>query len=235
MSIRKTLSALVGYGVLRLNSLNVLALGDNVDGGGSGNGITKDDQAFGNWIKNNRGMSSDQLQKASDTLAPFTNVIGYVVGGAVVLVFSGIFLVTALDLVYLAIPPLRPFLYKGGNDGTGAPLGMNQQNAGARQWISDEAVACAALLGGSSQGMMNSPMPGGIPGMPGAGMGMQQPGSALAPKVVIGTYFKKRIVFMIILVICAIILTSSALLGTGVNLAMWGMRIIDWVNNYIPA
>ena len=71
--------------------------------------------------------------------------------------------------------------------------------------------------------------------MPGAGMGMQQSGSALAPKVVIGTYFKKRIVFMVILVVCAIILTSSALLGTGVNLAMWGMRIIDWVNNYIPA
>ena len=39
MSIRKTLSALVGYGVLRLNSLNVLALGDNVGGGGSGNGF----------------------------------------------------------------------------------------------------------------------------------------------------------------------------------------------------
>ena len=232
MNVRKTFSALAGYAVLRLNSLNVLALGDNV-GGGSGSGVSKDDQAFGNWIKNNRGMTSDQLQKASDTLAPLTNVIGYVVGGAVVVVFSGIFLITALDLVYLAIPPLRPFLYKGGNDGTGAPLGMNQQNAGARQWISDEAVACAALLGGSSQGPMNSPMPGGMVGMPGGPM--NQPGAAQAPKVVIGTYFKKRIVFMVILVICAIILTSSALLGTGVNLAMWGMRIIDWVNNYIPA
>ena len=222
MKIRETLAALAGYAVLRLNSWNVLALGDNV-GGSSGSGTTKDDQAFGNWIKNNRGMSSEQLQKASDTLAPFTNVIGYIVGGAVVLVFSGIFLITALDLVYLAIPPLRSVLYTSNNSGM---YGGNQGNTTKRQWISDEAVACVGMLGGNAQqnGMPNPSLPGG-----------NADNSQKSPKVVIATYFKKRTVFMVILVICAIILTSSALLGTGVNLAMWGMRIINWLNSYIPS
>ena len=50
---------------------------------------------------------------------------------------------------------------------------------------------------------------------------MQGGQDQMSKKSVIGMYFKKRIFFMILLAICAIVLTSSVLLGTGVNLALW--------------
>lgn len=210
-----------------------------------GSSISQDDQDVANWIKNQRGMTGEQLQVASETLSPVTNMFGYIVGGIVVLIFAGVFIITALDLLYITIPPIRNLLYKAGTDGTGAYTGggmaggyggmhggmMGAGGAGGAsggtqkptQWISDEAVMCASLLGGSSQAQ-NPAMMGGQ---------MQQQNVPM--KSVIGTYFKKRIFFMILLAVCVIILTSSALLGTGVNLAKWGLKLIELVNGYIPS
>lgn len=230
---------------------NLGTSGENNDGmmGGS---VTEDDQEVGDWISNQRGMTGDQLNEASENLSFVTNFIGYVVGGIVILIFSGLFLVTALDLLYISFPPVRNLLYKAGTDGTGAytgggmaggygrgMMGMGMAGAGGAaggtnkptQWVSDEAVQCAALMGGSAQaqnggGMMGGGMYGGMQG---------QPQQQMSTKSVIGTYFRKRIFFMILLVLCVIILTSSALLGTGVNLALWGVRLIDMLNGYIPA
>lgn len=133
-------------------------------------------------------------------------------------------------------------LYKAGTDGTGAytggmPGGGYQRGYGyggaggaaggsakPTQWISDEAVACAALLGGSAQSAGNMG-PAGGPG------GAQQ---NVPTKSVIGMYFKKRIGFMLLLVVSAIVLTSSILLGTGVNLAQWVLKLIGLINSYIP-
>lgn len=233
-------------------------LGDNLgtsdenSEGMMGGSVTEDDQEVGNWISNQRGMTGDQLNEASENLSFVTNFIGYVVGGIVILIFAGLFLITALDLFYITFPPVRNLLYKAGTDGTGAytgggmaggygrgMMGMGMAGAGGAaggtnkptQWVSDEAVQCAALMGGSAQaqnggGMMGGGMYGGMQG---------QPQQQMSTKSVIGTYFRKRIFFMILLVLCAIILTSSALLGTGVNLALWGVRLIDMLNGYIPA
>lgn len=205
--------------------------------------VSEDDQSVANWIKNQRGMTGEQLNKASQTLSPITNLLGYVVGGAVAIVFVAIFAITALDLVYISVPPVRNLLYKAGTDGTGAytggmPGGGYQRGYGyggaggaaggsakPTQWISDEAVACAALVGGSSQSVGNMG-PAGGPG------GNQQ---NVPTKSVIAMYFKKRIVFMILLVVAAIVLTSSVLLGTGVNLAQWVLKLVSLLNSYIPA
>lgn len=220
----------------------------NSDSSNSNEGsVSQDDQDVANWIKDQRGMTGKQLQTASETLSPITNMFGYVVGGIVVLIFAGVFIITALDLLYITIPPIRNLLYKAGTDGTGAYTGggmaggygmggyggMHGGMMGAggavggtqkpTQWISDEAVMCASLLGGSSQAQ-NPAMVGGQ---------MQQQNVPM--KSVIGTYLKKRIFFMILLAICVIILTSSALLGTGVNLAQWGLKIINMMNGYIPS
>lgn len=233
-------------------------LGDNLgtseenSEGMMGGSVTEDDQEVGNRISNQRGMTGEQLNEASENLSFVTNFIGYVVGGIVILIFAGLFLITALDLLYITFPPVRNLLYKAGTDGTGAytgggmaggygrgMMGMGMAGAGGAaggtnkptQWVSDEAVQCAALMGGSAQaqnggGIMGGGMYGGMQG---------QPQQQMSTKSVIGTYFRKRIFFMILLVLCVIILTSSALLGTGVNLALWGVRLIDMLNGYIPA
>lgn len=38
--------------------------------------ISQDDQSVANWIKNQRGMTGEQLNKASQTLSPITNMLG---------------------------------------------------------------------------------------------------------------------------------------------------------------
>lgn len=241
--------------VSTVSMTNVYATGieDNVGGDSgdlSGGSISEDDQDVANWIGKQRGMSGEQLDTAGRTLSPITNLIGYIVGGIVVLTMVGVFIITALDLLYITFPPVRNILYKSGTDGTGAYTGgmpgggygmrggmmggMMGSAAGGpaagtnkpTQWISDEAVACAALLGGSAQAQQG--------GMMGGIGGMQNQQQQLPMKSVIGTYFKKRIFFMVLLAICVIVLTSSVLLGTGVNLAKWMLKIIDMMNGYIP-
>lgn len=234
-----------GVGTMREPVPVYAALEDNVGNGQSsdsptesatdGVSISQDDEYVADWICSQRGMNAEQMKKASDTLSPLTNLFGYVVGGVLVIIFAGIFVITALDLLYIAIPPVRNMLYSGGNiSGLGGmgmnngpgPVGgmqgggmMNAQGAQKKQWISDEAVACVQLAGGGQQQI-------GMNGMNG--------GQQVSQKSVINAYFKKRLVFMIILVVCAIVLTSSVLLGTGVNLAKWGIKIITLINSYIP-
>lgn len=204
--------------------------------------------ALGDYIKDKEGFTGEQLADADKKLSPLTNILGYIVGGGVILVFAAVFVITALDLIYIVIPPTRNLLYKAGTDGTGAytpggygsgygmggygrgmGMAMGAQmgtaaggTAKPTQWISDEAVACAAMLGGSSQAP--SAMPGMQTGMP----------QNMPMKSVIYEYFKKRVFFMIVLAICVIVLTSSLLLGTGVNLAEWFLKIIGGVNESIP-
>lgn len=231
-------------------------LGGNEDGELSGGSISQDDQDVANWIKDQRGMTGKQLETAGNTLGPITNILGYIVGGIVVLTFAGVFVITALDLLYITIPPIRNLLYKAGTDGTGAftggmpgggygmrgGYGGGMMGAGGAangtakptQWISDEAVACAALLGGSAQATQGGMMGGYGGGMMGGAYGGMQPQQPMPMKSVLATYFKKRIFFMILLAICAIVLTSSILLGTGVNLAKWILKIVDMMNGYIP-
>lgn len=246
MMFALALVIMLGYGVTDVSTIHVSAneLGDDLgeDTESSDGGDLSD------YISNHESLTGEQLSKADKTLSPVTNFIGYLIGGGLVLVFALVFLITVLDLLYITVPPIRNLLYKAGTDGTGGYTGGmpasgygmrggmygGMQAAGAggaaggsakpTQWISDEAVQCAAMLGGSAQaGPMGGPY-GGM-GM-NAGMPQQMP-----MKSVIGTYFKKRIFFMILLALCAIVLTSSILLGTGVNLAKWFMKLLGTLNN----
>lgn len=200
--------------------------------------IASDDNGVADFFKNHQSMTSDQLNKASETISPITNIFGYLMGGIIALSSSAIFLITALDLLYISVPPIRGLLYSGGsqsqsmgmgggygNRGYGMGMQGSQSTSKGSQWVSDEAVQCSALIGGGSSQSM---------GMGGYGMqgGMQQ--QQMGTKSVIMTYFKKRIFFVILFAICTIILTSSILLGTGVNIAQWGMKLIEILNNSIP-
>lgn len=216
---------------------------DNIGGSGQGNntgsGLTSDDLGVGDFIRNHRGMTNEQLRVAGDTLSPLTNAIGYAIGGIIILVVFGIFLMTAFDLAYITFPPIRSLLYPagsqqqqqqgGGYGGYGGYGGMGgqQQQTSTRQWISDEAIACASLMGGQQQQQQG----GGYGGYGGQQQQQQQPQST---KSVISTYFKKRMVFMIMFAICVVVLMSSKLLGTGANLALWFLKLVDTLNGYIP-
>lgn len=210
--------------------------------------VDGEDKGMADWVANQRGVTSNQLETATQAMSPITNIIGYVTGGVLILVVTGVVLITALDLLYIAIPPVRNILYKAGTDGTGMNMGVGSMNGmgtntnGGKkptQWVSDEAVACAAMLGGSSQsrGGMNGMygMNGMGTGMYGMGVNQQQQSQTPTMKSVIGTYFKKRLFFIILLALCVIVLTSSALMNCGVNLAEWVLKIINMFNTKMSA
>ena len=246
-----TVVGVPGYGTLAVYANGTLEDdlgGASGVGGSSGGEISGDDEAVGDWISGQRGMTGEQLAVASETLSPITNAIGYLVGAIVVLVMVLVTLITALDLLYITFPPIRSLLYKAGTDGTGAYTGgypaggygrgmmgagmggVGGASGGTRkptQWVSDEAVMCAALMGGSAQAQ------GGGAGMAGGYVGKQR--QQMPTKSVIGVYLKKRVFFLVLLVLAVMILTSSAILGTGVNLAQWAIKLINTINGYIPS
>lgn len=235
---------------------SVYALEDNVKGrqgsGSTGNNggniineiggqkVNGSDQGVIDFFNNNNfGASGENLNEASKMMAPVTNILGKLAGIAVILTITGVVVITSLDLLYIAIPPLRNILYKSGTNGAGGAMGMTGAQMGGTgtkkptQWVSDEAVACAALLGGSASatpmGMGGMGGMGAMGGMAGMG-GPQQQNAGMTTKSVIFTYLKKRLFFLILLGLCVIVLTSSALMGTGVNLASWALKFITYIN-----
>lgn len=234
----------LAFGGIGFTSSSIIAraetstsIGDNIEPrtgttSNSNSGVSaKDDTGVVEFFKNHRSMSSEQLNKASDTVSPLTNIFGYLMGGLIALTSSAIFLITAIDLLYIGVPPIRGILYKPSGGGQSMGMGgygmrgqMSQGGSKGLQLVSDEAVQCSAGAGGATQSM----------GMGGYGMqgGMQQQQGGT--KNVIMSYLKKRVVFIILFAICTVILTSSILLGTGVNLAQWIMKLIEILNNSIP-
>lgn len=190
-----------------------------VDQGGS-----RDAGALGDALQNYNPITDDNMNQAKALANPITNIIGNVIGAIVLLTASGIFLITALDLAYIAMPFTRPLL------------------TSKHQLVSDEALAAVSGAGGGQQaggmgspmGGMGSPMGGmGSPmGSPmGGGMGAGQ--QKQSTKSVITTYFKKRVVFMVIFAVATVILTSSLLTGVGINLAALLTEIIEKLNGII--
>lgn len=264
LSLVAMLSILMYLDVPVIDKAYATAVEDNINGGTTSTTeptdsilddiknqeVDGEDKGMADWVANQRGVTSNQLETATQAMSPITTVIGYVTGGVLILVVTGVVLITALDLLYIAIPPVRNILYKAGTDGTGMGMGVGSMygmgantntNGGKKptQWVSDEAVACAAMLGGASQsrGGMNGMygMNGMGTGMYGMGVNQQQQSQTPTMKSVIGTYFKKRLFFIILLALCVIVLTSSALMNCGVNLAEWVLKIINMFNTKMSA
>lgn len=184
---------------------------------------SRDAGALGDALQNYNPITDDNMSQAQALANPITNIIGNIIGAIVLLTAAGIFLITALDLAYIAMPFTRPLL------------------TSKHQLVSDEALAAVGgASGGQQAGGMGSPMGspmGGMGGMGspmgspmGGGMGGQQKQST---KSVITTYFKKRVVFMVIFAVATVILTSSILTGVGINLAALLTEIINKLNSII--
>lgn len=216
------------------------------------------DNGVSDLLKNQEPVTEENIAQASDMLSPLTNLIGNIIGGLMVLASVGIFLITAIDLLYLAVPPLRPLFASpdmdgaggmtggrtgmgyggggyggggyGGGYGRGGMMGGNQGGARKRQWVSDEALACASLIGGSAQSAgMNAP---GM-GYGGASMAQGQEAQRSTSSVFV-MYFKKRVVVLIFFAICSVMLTSSLFIGVGINIAAWATNMVSMLSNSIP-
>lgn len=217
---KRLVMGMMGISSILNNPLSVLAGNlDGMESGGTGSSsLNADDAAIGDIIRNHRGTTAKQMATASNALSPFTNFCGTVVGGAIALIYAGVFVITAADLLYISLPPLRPLLLK------------NQQGEGSKglQLISDEALSIVANGGNGGGSSSGGDMMGG-----GFGAQPQSSGSGKSSSKIVA-YFKARFVFMIFLVITTMVLTSSVIMGTGVNLAEWGLKLLQSFNDFIP-
>lgn len=187
-------------------------------------------------LKGWKPIDSEDMQNARASSAWLTDLIGVAISFIMIIIFSVIGLITALDMLYIGVPWSRGMLYTPGTDGAGGLSGMNGTGKTSLlgiQWVSDEAVQVASMLGGSAQatghGGVMSPMGGFGGGYGGVGLGAQpqqvQQNGGRSP---IRAYLSKRLVFLVYLGICSVLLFSSMFTDFGINL---GGFILDLLSN----
>lgn len=196
--------------------------------------------AISDYLTGYTPVTQENMDNASTIAGPIASAIGTFVGGIFIVVEAAIFLVTALDLLYIGVPVTRSYLApQQQQGGMGMGMGMGGMGMGGqpaqpapRQWVSDEALACVALAnpsqGGSPMGGMGGMGMGGM-GMGGMGMGGQQP-QAQSTKSVILTYLKKRSFFLVIFTVAGIVLLSSIFTDCGINLANLLVKVMNKIN-----
>lgn len=201
------------------------------------------------YLKGYTPVTKGNMDKASSLASPVVNFIGMLIGLVCVITTAGVGLITALDLLYIAIPPVRGFLYEGAQQGGmagGMPGGMGMGNMrggmgmgmgmgmGGMQpqggmhkirWVSDEVVATVAMCQPQGQG-------GGM-GMMAGGMGMQGAQQNMSTKSTISVYLKKRIFFLVLFAVASIVLLSTVFTDCGINVAALVMKIMAKVNGSI--
>lgn len=185
------------------------------------------------------GVDQQTAQKANTMMQPVARLVN--LGFAVVLsiAFLGMFFITALDLLYIAFPPVRNMLYKQASSGGGMMGGGMQQSQPTTlgRWVSDEAVAVVATSQGGSQstggfgGGFGMGMGGYGMGGFGMGAGSQQQAST---KSVILEYLKKRAFFLAMFGLCAVLLSTTIFTDLGIKLGSWILTRLIGVENNFP-
>lgn len=188
------------------------------------------------YLKGYTPVTKGNMNKASSLASPIVNFIGRLIGLVCVITTAGVGLITALDLLYIAIPPVRGFLYEGAQQGGmpgGMPGGMGmggmQPQGGMHKirWVSDEVVATVAMCQPQGQG-------GGMGmGMMAGGMGMQGAQQNMSTKSTISVYLKKRIFFLVLFAVASIVLLSTVFTDCGINVAALVMKVMAKVNGSI--
>lgn len=199
-------------------------------GGDSGNDSVTD------YLRNYKPITNDNMATAQKYASPITVICGNVAGMVVILTAAWVALTTVLDLLYIGVPFVRPYLNPsyssgGGGGGMGMPMPQPLGGGGKHVWVSDEAVACLGASSGGSSGGMGMGMGMGGMGMGGMGGGGQQ----TSTKSVITQYFKKRVFFLVIFAVATILLTSSVFTDCGINLAELSFKVLDKVNAFIAS
>lgn len=210
------------------------------------------------YLRGYEPITSENMEVASKSLSPLVNMLGTLSGMLVVIASAGIFVVTALDLIYIGLPFTRDMLnplqgagqqmggmpmsggygggYGGRYGGMGGYGGMGMGGMGAQQPVQNglrrKWVSDEAVYAVDSATASTNNLTGGA-----AGMGaMTQPGmagqvaGAIPPKSAIFTYLKRRSVFLVIFALATVVLMSSLFTDCGINLAQLGAKIMDKLN-----
>lgn len=193
------------------------------------------------------GVDAEAAKKANMYMHPIAKMANFLFALILSIAFIGMTLITALDLLYIAVPPVRNMLNPGGGESSGGMGGMGGGFGGGMgggfgggmgggapaksklsRWISDEAVSAAASLNGGGQqgGMMGGGMMGG-----GFGGGQQEKSSG---KSVILDYLKKRAFFLIMFAICAVLLSTTIFTDLGIEFGNWILNRLTGLTGNIP-
>ena len=178
------------------------------------------DNAVSDYLNDYTPITNDNMAKASTLASPLANFLGNLAGFILIVVDGSLVVVTALDLAYIGLPFTRETL------------------TSKRQLVSDEAIAVVPKP--TPQGMPGQPpmMGGGMNPMMGGGMNpMGMPGAPnqqqQSTKSVILTYFKKRTIFIVLFIVASIVLTSSLLTHSGINIAELLLKLLGKGNTMI--
>lgn len=195
---------------------------------------TLNDNALVDYMRGYQPITEENMQFANATMSPVVKVIGNVSGCVMIFAIAAIFFTTALDLLYIAFPPIRAIL--------NPTMGMPERGL-RRKWVSDEVCRVVNIYGNAQQGpMMQGGMGMGMPSGMGMGMGMPMQGgmSMGMPqqqpqpmKIVIFEYLKARAIFLVIFAIASTLLLSSIFTDCGINVAELIVKLMNKVNESI--
>lgn len=184
------------------------------------------------------GVDKEASERASAFVAPAATTINFLVAVMFGLAGMGLFIITGLDIIYIAIPPLRGILHPagaeqssgggggfggggfggggggfggGGFGGGGFGGGGAPQSGGssfASRFISDEAVSAVSTQDSGGSG-------GGFGG------GFGAPQAPPKTKMVLIDYMKKRMLFLIAFGVCVVLFSTTVFSDFGIQLGAW--------------
>lgn len=169
--------------------------------------------AIEDYLRGYTPVTGENMEQASAIANPIVNIIGTVSGFIVMIASASIFLITAIDLLYIAAPPLRGILNPAyasasANPAGAMPMGVGGMGMGMgrmmggvmggfgagvncgeaglrRRWVSDEADYCVTTFALKPQ--QQGAGAGSMPMMGGAGMmpgaGMPMPAMGGQPRM----------------------------------------------------
>lgn len=185
------------------------------------------DDALKDYLKGYSPITEENMQNAAITLSPVVTAIGNLIGIIVVMTVSLIFLVTAIDLLYISVPSTRSVLnpsesvnFSQGMTGgfVNGQLPQTPKEYGLRRkWVSDEASYVVRKFSAQASSPSITPV-----------MGMQPAQQPM--KIVIFEYFKMRAIFLVIFAITTVMLLSSVFTDCGLNIAALLVKLVAKLN-----
>ena len=205
--------------------------------------------ALADAIRNTSTITDESMAKASKFSAPVLNFMNLISSTLLILTIGAIGVMTVLDLVFIAVPMLRSFMYPAYNQsvsGTAPVGGMMTPMGGGFGGYGNRFGYGGGMAGGAmgAQAQPQSirrqwisdeavkaiglavlqPAPQAQPmGMMGGAFQQQQPQQPTGGKSAIVEYLKHRSVFIVVFVVAAMLLTSSILTG-------FGLKIFSFIN-----
>lgn len=195
-------------------------------------------------------LTDEDIEKSRSFVEPGARVINRITLAVFAILGSVLTLIFALDMLYLAVPFIRPLLvrgqqqadsgmggmgmgYGGGYRGGYVGYGGGAQSSGGRSWqlVSDEAMHALQEYQQSQQGAgggavggmgMGMGYGGGYGGSFGGGAaGGQQP--SMTSRMMMVNYMKRRVIFLVCLGMSLVLFMSTLFTDIGIYFGEWVM------------